>query len=172
MFNDDNKSITYLFWSLTKTINFSGKDWYSEWVIVADRHVPSTGKDSVWVIVADRHVPSPGVKTDTVCEWLWPIDMSPHLVKTDTVCEWLWLIDMSPHLVKTVCEWLWPIDMSLHLVKTDTVCEWLWLCREATHINFIVFGLTRAGLEPTIYGTRGEHDHHYTADAIKDWYLY
>jgi hypothetical protein len=35
------------------------------------------------------------------------------------------------------------------------------LSGEATHINFIVFGLTRLGLEPTIYRTRGEHANHY-----------
>ena len=29
---------------------------------------------------------------------------------------------------------------------------------EATNTNFIVFGLTRPGLEPTIYRTRGVHD--------------
>jgi hypothetical protein len=33
---------------------------------------------------------------------------------------------------------------------------------EATNSNFIVFGLTRSGLEPTIYHTRGEHANHYT----------
>jgi hypothetical protein len=32
--------------------------------------------------------------------------------------------------------------------------------REATNTNFIVFGLTRPGLEPTIYHTRGEHANH------------
>ena len=31
---------------------------------------------------------------------------------------------------------------------------------EATHTNFIVFGLTRPGLEPTIYRSRGEHVNH------------
>ena len=31
------------------------------------------------------------------------------------------------------------------------------LSGEATNTNFIVFGLTQAGLEPTIYYTRGEH---------------
>ena len=30
--------------------------------------------------------------------------------------------------------------------------------------NFIVFGLTRPGLEPTIYHTRGEHTDYYTTD--------
>ena len=40
------------------------------------------------------------------------------------------------------------------------------LSREATNTNFIVFGLTRSGLEPTIYRTRGEHTNHYTTDAV------
>ena len=31
---------------------------------------------------------------------------------------------------------------------------------EATNTNFIVFGLTRSGLEPMIYHTRGEHVNH------------
>jgi hypothetical protein len=39
------------------------------------------------------------------------------------------------------------------------------LSGEATNINFKVFGLTRPGLEPTIYHTRGEHAH-YTNDAV------
>jgi hypothetical protein len=37
---------------------------------------------------------------------------------------------------------------------------------EKTNTNFIVFGLTRSGLEPTIYRTRGEHANHYTTDAF------
>ena len=37
---------------------------------------------------------------------------------------------------------------------------------EATNTNFKVFGLTRPGLEPTIYRTRGEHANHYTTDAV------
>jgi hypothetical protein len=37
---------------------------------------------------------------------------------------------------------------------------------EATHTNFIVLGLTRWGLEPTIYRTRGEHANHYTTDTV------
>ena len=34
--------------------------------------------------------------------------------------------------------------------------------------NFIVFGLTRPGLEPTIYRSRGEHTNHYNTDAVVD----
>jgi hypothetical protein len=37
---------------------------------------------------------------------------------------------------------------------------------EATNTNFIVFGLTRLGLEPTIYHTRGKHTNHYATDAV------
>ena len=35
------------------------------------------------------------------------------------------------------------------------------LSGEATNTNFIVFGLTRPGLEPMIYRTREEHAYHY-----------
>jgi hypothetical protein len=40
---------------------------------------------------------------------------------------------------------------------------------EATNTNCIVFCLTRSGLEPTIYCTRGEHANHYTS-KIKNYY--
>jgi hypothetical protein len=40
------------------------------------------------------------------------------------------------------------------------------LSGEATNTNFKVFGLTRPGLEPTIYRTRGKHGNHYATDAI------
>ena len=39
------------------------------------------------------------------------------------------------------------------------------LSGEATNINFIVIGLTRSGLEPTIYHIWGRHANHYTTDA-------
>ena len=38
---------------------------------------------------------------------------------------------------------------------------------EATNTNNIVFGLTRSGLEHTIYSTRGEHANLYTTDAVQ-----
>ena len=38
---------------------------------------------------------------------------------------------------------------------------------EATNTNFIVFGFTRPGLEPTIYRTRGEHANIYATDVVK-----
>ena len=40
------------------------------------------------------------------------------------------------------------------------------LSGEATNTNFIIFGLTRSGLELTIYRTQGEHANHYTTDAV------
>ena len=33
--------------------------------------------------------------------------------------------------------------------------------------NFIIFGLTRPVLEPTIYRTRGEHANYYATDAVE-----
>jgi len=44
------------------------------------------------------------------------------------------------------------------------------LSREATNTNFIVFGLTRSGLEPMIYRTLGEHANHYTTDVVSSVY--
>jgi len=40
------------------------------------------------------------------------------------------------------------------------------LSGEATNTNLIVFGLTRTGLEPTIYCTRGEHSNYYATDVV------
>jgi hypothetical protein len=40
------------------------------------------------------------------------------------------------------------------------------LSGEATNTNFIVFGLTRPRIEPTIYWTRGEDANHYTTDTL------
>jgi hypothetical protein len=42
----------------------------------------------------------------------------------------------------------------------------LMLSGEATNTNFIVFGLTRPGLQPTIYRTQGEHATKYATDAV------
>jgi hypothetical protein len=41
------------------------------------------------------------------------------------------------------------------------------LSGEATNTNFIVFGLTRSGLELTIYRTRDEHTNYYTIDVVE-----
>jgi hypothetical protein len=40
------------------------------------------------------------------------------------------------------------------------------LSGETANTIFIVFGLTKLGLEPTIYHTQGEHGYHYTTDAV------
>jgi hypothetical protein len=40
------------------------------------------------------------------------------------------------------------------------------LSGEATNTNVIVVGLTRPGLERTIYRTRGEHANNYTTDKV------
>ena len=42
------------------------------------------------------------------------------------------------------------------------------LSGKVTNTNLIVFALTRPGLEPTIYNTRGKHSNHYTTDAVKN----
>ena len=40
------------------------------------------------------------------------------------------------------------------------------LSGEAANTICMVFCMTRPGLEPTIYRTRGNHDDHYTTDAV------
>jgi hypothetical protein len=40
------------------------------------------------------------------------------------------------------------------------------LSGEATNTNFIIFGLTRPGIEPTIYRIRDEHANDYTINAV------
>jgi hypothetical protein len=45
--------------------------------------------------------------------------------------------------------------------------QWCVLIGEAAKINYIVFGITPPGLEPTIYRTRGEHAIHYTTDVVQ-----
>jgi hypothetical protein len=40
------------------------------------------------------------------------------------------------------------------------------LSKEAAKTNFLVFGLTRQGFQPTIYHTWGEYANHYTTDAV------
>jgi hypothetical protein len=46
------------------------------------------------------------------------------------------------------------------------------MLRAATNTNFIVFGLTRPGLEPTIYHTRDEYASYYATDAVYHIQLY
>jgi hypothetical protein len=42
----------------------------------------------------------------------------------------------------------------------------LFLLNAVCLADFIVFGLTRPGLEPTIYRNWDEHANHYTTDAV------
>ena len=64
------------------------------------------------------------------------------------------------------------VDMSLHSdtlfwFRANQSLLFLRMFREeATNTNFIVFGLTRPGLEPNIYHTRGENANHYTTDVV------
>jgi hypothetical protein len=67
------------------------------------------------------------------------------------------------------------VDMSLHsdtniLIPSQPAFALSLYCCVlsglATNTNFIVFGLTRLGLEPTIYHTRGKHANHYAIDAV------
>ena len=37
----------------------------------------------------------------------------------------------------------------------------------AANTNFNVFGLTRPGIEPTFFRTRGEHTNHLTTNAVE-----
>jgi hypothetical protein len=45
------------------------------------------------------------------------------------------------------------------------------LSGEAAYTNFIVFGLTRPGLEPMINRTQDEHTNHYGTNAVNDKYI-
>jgi hypothetical protein len=68
-------------------------------------------------------------------------------------------IDMTLHT--NTLSWFWANQSLLSLLKAACLEEKL-----ATNTNFIVFGLTWSGLEPTIYRTRDEHTNHYTTDGV------
>ena len=65
---------------------------------------------------------------------------------------------MSPH-----SDTLFLIPSQQVFVLSPACCV---LNGEATNTNFIVLGLTRTGLKPTIYRTQCEHADHYTNDAV------
>ena len=67
-------------------------------------------------------------------------------------------VDMFPH--SNTLSWL-RANQSL-LFFLNAVCK-----SEEHNANFIIFGLTRSGLEPTISRTWGEYANHYTTDV--DW---
>jgi hypothetical protein len=56
------------------------------------------------------------------------------------------------------------LKLSQQLCACTLYCEVF--SEEATNTNFIVFGLTQSGFEPTIYSTPGEHGNHFTTDAV------
>ena len=57
--------------------------------------------------------------------------------------------------------------MSQQLSVINILFNAAWLCGKATNTNFLVCSLTRPGLKPTIYHTRGEHTNHYITDAVR-----
>ena len=64
---------------------------------------------------------------------------------------------MSPH--SDTLSWFQANQSLLFLL--NAVC-----LVEKQQIPISVFGLTRSGLEPTIYLTQDEHANHYTTDAV------
>ena len=50
---------------------------------------------------------------------------------------------------------------ALYCVLSNAVC-----LAEKQNTNFLAFGLTRFGLEPTIYGSQDEHANHVITDAV------
>jgi hypothetical protein len=67
------------------------------------------------------------------------------------------VVDMSLH--SDTLSWF-RANQSLFFLLND-VC-----LAEKQHIPMLVFGLTRLGIDPTIYRTRGEHANHYASDAV------
>jgi hypothetical protein len=61
-----------------------------------------------------------------------------------------------------------PAHTQYHDSKSTSLSSFslMLLSGEATNTNLIVFGLTRSGLKPTIYRTRGEHANHYSTDVV------
>ena len=59
-----------------------------------------------------------------------------------------------------------PIGHIILIPSQPLFALWCILSGEATNTNLIVFGLTRSGLELTIYCTRSKHFNHYTTDAV------
>ena len=65
-------------------------------------------------------------------------------------------IDMSPH--SDTLSWFWASQSLLFLLNVA--------CLEKYQQIPSLYGLTRLGLEPTIYRTRGRHANHYTTNAV------
>ena len=86
-----------------------------------------------------------------------------YLYKTLHICQF-----RRGTLLVRVSEWVSPLwhilIMSQPVFALSPYC--CTLRGEATNTNFIVFSLTRSGLEPTFYHTWGEHANHYTTNAV------
>ena len=67
---------------------------------------------------------------------------------------------MSPH--SDTLFWFRANQFLLLLINAACLAK-----KQQINTNFIVFGLIRTRLKPTIYRTRGEHANHYTTDAVK-----
>ena len=80
--------------------------------------------------------------------------MIPALYKINTLSWILYIILYIIHIILILSQPVFALS-PLYCV----------LSREATNAKFIVFALTRTGLEPTIYRTQGEHGNHYTTGA-------
>jgi hypothetical protein len=86
-----------------------------------------------------------------------------------TINKFSWIFIMLTQW-KTVIGQTWRSTRT-HYTDFDptSVCSYslkLLLSRVATHTNFIIFGLIRLGLDPTMYRNRGKPFNHYTADMI------
>jgi hypothetical protein len=66
-------------------------------------------------------------------------------------------VDMSLH--SDTSFWFQANQSLLFLLNASCLAEKL-------QIPILVFGLTRLGLEPTIYRIRGEHSNHYATDVV------
>ena len=66
---------------------------------------------------------------------------------------------MSPHL--NTLSWFLADQSLLFLLNAACLPE-----KQQISICIVV-GMTRQGLEPTIYRTRGEHSNHYATDAVR-----
>jgi hypothetical protein len=73
----------------------------------------------------------------------------------------MWLISVYWELLYFL-DYITPNNKKMVFALTPQYCV---LRGEVTNTNVIIFGLTRRGLEPTIYRTPGEHTSHYTTDA-------
>ena len=73
-------------------------------------------------------------------------------------------IDMLPHL--DILSWFWANSSLLFLLYV------VYLVEKQQMPNFVIFGLTRSGLQTRIYHTRGDHVNHYTTDAVDDFFFY